>query len=137
MFNALINLTVTDEHLHKLYAVFPETIVTGALDLLDRENVIKYTIPGSYPQYQVIGSSDIYSVLLDISISMTPFFCSFAYAVLSSGSHMMCKHILAARLANKLALFIERPMTPDDLQAMMLRQFNLDEPAPHASAMVA
>ncbi|KAF5380577.1 hypothetical protein D9615_004651 [Tricholomella constricta] len=126
------NEELTDELIHKLHSVFPETIVTGALDLIDRENVIKYIIPHSYPQYQVLGSTDIYTVLLDMTISTTPFFCScpaFAYAVLSSGSHMMCKHVLAARLANKLSLFIARPMTPEDLQAMMVRQFKLHEPA--------
>lgn len=36
----------------------------------------------------------------------------------------MCKHILATRLANKLSLFMERPMTRDDLQSMMVRQFS-------------
>ncbi|KAG5639119.1 hypothetical protein H0H81_006708 [Sphagnurus paluster] len=132
--NAIIdsieNQDLSDEHIIKLNSVFPETIVVGALDLLDRENVIKYTTPYCYPQYQVIGSTDIYTVLLNITISPTPFYCScpaFSYCVLLSGSHMMCKHILAARLADKLSLFIERPMKPEDVEAMFVRQFPLND----------
>ncbi|GLB37682.1 putative SWIM zinc finger [Lyophyllum shimeji] len=117
---------LTDQVIQQLLSIFPESVVTGALDILDRESVIKYTTPCTYPQYEVLGTSDIYTVFLDMTLSAMPFYCScpaFSYAVLSSGSHMMCKHVLAARLANKLALFSERPMAPEHLEAMMVRHF--------------
>ncbi|RDB25134.1 Zinc finger SWIM domain-containing protein 7 [Hypsizygus marmoreus] len=124
------NNELTDDIIQKLYSVFPESVVLGALDLIDRENVIKYTTPYSYPQYEVMGSKETHQVFLDMEVSPLPFYCScpaFAYAVLSSGSHMMCKHILASRLANKLSLFIERPMLPEELESMMLRQYGYVE----------
>ncbi|KNZ75047.1 Zinc finger SWIM domain-containing protein 7, partial [Termitomyces sp. J132] len=120
--------SVSDQDILKLHAVVPETIVTGAFNLLDHANVIKYSNPLTYPRYEVLGSTDIYTVFLDMTVSPIPFYCScpaFSYAVLSSGSHMMCKHVLATRLANKLGLCIERPMTLEDLQSMMMRQFQL------------
>lgn len=44
-----------------------------------------------------------------------------------------CKHVLAARLADELKLFIERPMSADDVQAMMLEQYsNVDYDTPMA-----
>ncbi|KAF8222940.1 hypothetical protein L208DRAFT_1319640 [Tricholoma matsutake] len=119
--------TLPDELLRRLHCILPENIILAALDIIDCEGVIKYIIPQGYPQYEVLGSTATYSVFLDMALAPMPFYCTcpaFSYVVLSSRLHIMCKHILATRLANKLSLFMERPMTRDDLQSMMVRQFS-------------
>lgn len=118
--------TPSEELVRKLHCIIPENVILAALDLIDCECVIKYTSPQGYPQYEVLGSTATYSVFLDMALAPMPIYCTcpaFSYVVLGSKSHIMCKHILATRLANKLSLVIERPMTPDDLQLMMARQF--------------
>jgi len=118
--------TLSADLLSKFHCILPESLVLAALDLIDCESVIKCMTPQGYPQYEVLGSTASYNVFLDMAMSPTPFYCTcpaFAYAVLHSRSHLMCKHVLATRLANKLLLFVERPLTREDLQSMVACHF--------------
>ncbi|KAH9951551.1 hypothetical protein B0H21DRAFT_180561 [Amylocystis lapponica] len=117
-----------EDSLEKLRFFFPDTLVLAALDLIDHDNVIKYTTPWGRSQYEVLGTTANYSVFLALgtpSHSLSYCTCpAFAYSVLLSESHLMCKHVLATLLAQRLSRCVERPMTQDELAAFVLRQYN-------------
>ncbi|TFK44251.1 hypothetical protein BDQ12DRAFT_730330 [Crucibulum laeve] len=121
---------LTDDSLMSLHAIFPENLLLSALDLVDRSNIIKYAAPWGYTEYEVLGSSDTYTVMLDLFLAEIPFYCScpsFAIAVLKEKTHVMCKHILAARLACRLSRCIERTVGPVELEALFKRQFSMED----------
>lgn len=119
---------LSDETIQRLRSLFPDTLVLAALDLVDRESVIKYTTPWGRSHYEVLGSTATYTVFPQISPSLTPAmsaYCTcpaFTYAVLISESHMMCKHVLATRLAEQMARCLVRPVSKDDLASIIVRQ---------------
>jgi len=115
--------------LEKLRFFFPDTLVLAALDLIDRENVIKYTMPWGRSQYEVLGSTANYTVFPTLFPpgSQPLSYCTcpaFAYSVLLSETHLMCKHVLATLLAQRLSRCIERPMSQDELAAFVLRKYS-------------
>jgi hypothetical protein len=105
--------------------------------------VIKYTTPWGHTEYEIIGSNGTYLVLLDVSTTGYPYFCScpaFIHYVLQQKNHVMvylsfllfrssyskyyqCKHILATRLANRLSVSVQRQMGPDDLVSLYTRYY--------------
>jgi len=117
-----------DEAVQKLRSLFPDTLILAALDLVDRDSVIKYTSPWGRSHYEVLGSTATYVVFPRLSPSPTPAisaYCTcpaFTYAVLISDSHMMCKHILATRLAEQMTQCLMRPISKDDLASIIVRQ---------------
>ncbi|KAJ7725871.1 hypothetical protein DFH07DRAFT_853726 [Mycena maculata] len=118
--------SLTSEHTFlNLQAVFPRNLVIAALDLIDHENVL--TCKGlALGQYQVLGSTSTYHVFLDIP-GPTSTYCTcpaFAYLVLSSETYLMCKHVLAARLAHRMGRCIERPVDTDQLSQMITQEYN-------------
>ncbi|EAU91724.1 hypothetical protein CC1G_04492 [Coprinopsis cinerea okayama7 len=130
VFNILDSLetdTLTDESYAKLGALFPETLVVAALDLVDRGNVLKLIFPWNKnkTEYQVLGTTATYLVHLDLPAEI-PFYCScpaFSYSVLSTGTHIMCKHLLATLIARHLDACVERPITADELVESLTKEF--------------
>ena len=158
----------------KLQIIFPENLIIAALDLIDRGSgklplyifhgwevfnctffsVIRRITPWGHTEYQVLGSTATYTILLDLDAApRVPYSCtcpSFIYSVLLSETHIMvcfqnnlqyffcffkyahflisqCKHLLAAFLARNLSLSIERPTDLDDLTTLYNMQFALAE----------
>ncbi|TFY66269.1 hypothetical protein EVG20_g4822 [Dentipellis fragilis] len=118
--------TLTDEDIDKLGFFFPSTLVVGALDLIDRDCVIKYNTLWGRSHYQVLGSMGTYVVFPSLAQSPSmPSFCdcpAFSYTVLLSHTHLMCKHVLAARVAERLRRCVERSIGPDELGSLLSRQ---------------
>ncbi|KAI0074692.1 hypothetical protein K474DRAFT_1601077 [Panus rudis PR-1116 ss-1] len=72
--------------------------------------VIKIGTRWGHAQYQVLGSTATYSVFPGEGI--TPAYCTcpaFAYSVMLSKSEIMCKHLLATKVALRLSRQLERP----------------------------
>ncbi|KZP22377.1 hypothetical protein FIBSPDRAFT_487232 [Athelia psychrophila] len=117
-----------DDHaIQRLKSVFPDTLILGALDLIDRDSVITYTTPWGRTHYEVLGSTATYTVLPQLSATnpSSRAYCScpsFTYAVLISETFVLCKHVLAIRLAEQLGKCPTRPASKDDLVALVLRQ---------------
>jgi len=122
---------LSNDSLMKLQTIFPENLIISALDLIDRGSVIHHITPWNHTEYEVLGSTATYTILLDLDASpRVPYSCtcpSFIYAVLLSETHIMCKHLLATFLARKLSLCIERPTDLDHLSALYNSHFTLAE----------
>jgi len=121
---------LSDEAVEDLQTLLPENLVLAALDLVDREKVIQYITPWGTKIYQVLGSTATYSVCVDMTVAPIPYYCTcpaFAYAVLLSETHAMCKHVLATCVARRLSQCLDRPVGPDDLYHLLSRQFGSEE----------
>ncbi|KAI0746022.1 hypothetical protein C8Q76DRAFT_607010, partial [Earliella scabrosa] len=119
-----------DDSLEKLRFFFPETLLLGALDLIDRDNgehLIEYKTPWGRPQYEVLGSTATYAVFpgLPSAGGHALAYCTcpaYAYSVLLSETQIMCKHVLATILAQRLLRCIERPVNVDELASLIAKQ---------------
>jgi len=118
-----------EEGLEKLRFLFSDTLLFAALDLIDRESVIKYKTPWGGMQYEVHGSTANYSVFPELPgpspDKKSSVYCTcpaFAYSVLLSRTQIMCKHLLATLLAERLAKCTERSIQPNDIAALAIRQ---------------
>ncbi|KAI0355708.1 hypothetical protein OH77DRAFT_1454232 [Trametes cingulata] len=119
-----------DDTLEKLRFFFPETLLLGALDLIDRDSVIVYKTPWGRAQYEVLGSTATYAVFpgLPSAKGHALAYCTcpaYAYSVLLSETQLMCKHVLATLLARRLERCIERPINADELASVIARQCSL------------
>jgi len=117
--------TVTDYQLLNLQAIFPRSLVLAALDLIDRQNVLKCIGPARH-HFEVLGSTATYRVFLDLPGPISAY-CTcpaFAYLVLSSESYIMCKHVLAARVAAQMARCVERPVCEEELVLMIAEEYS-------------
>ncbi|TFK89091.1 hypothetical protein K466DRAFT_598082 [Polyporus arcularius HHB13444] len=116
-----------DDSIEKLRFFFPETLLLAALDLIDRDSVIMYKTSWGRPQYEVLGSTATYAVFPGL---LSPggyklAYCTcpaYAYSVLLSETQIMCKHVLATLLAQRLSRCIERPVSADELASILERQ---------------
>ncbi|KAJ6586873.1 hypothetical protein DFH09DRAFT_236751 [Mycena vulgaris] len=131
---------LTDHSLLDLQSVFPRTLVIAALDLIDRGNggdlstlplklltipVLKCIGPARQ-HYEVLGSTATYRVFLNLPAPISAY-CTcpaFAYLVLSSESYLMCKHVLAARLAEQMARCTDRPVNEEELGIMLTQEYS-------------
>ncbi|PPQ63688.1 hypothetical protein CVT24_004573 [Panaeolus cyanescens] len=90
--------TLSNETLSKLHSICPEKLILAALDIIDRGNVIRYVTPWGHEEYQVLGASGNYSVLLDLTASPTvPLTCTcpaFVYSVLLAQTHLLVCHLV-------------------------------------------
>ncbi|KAH9892791.1 hypothetical protein C8Q73DRAFT_73117 [Cubamyces lactineus] len=119
-----------DDSVEKLRFFFPETLLLGALDLIDRDSVIVYRPPWGRPQYEVLGSTSSYSVFPGLPSPKGPAlaYCTcpaYTYSVLLSETQLMCKHVLATILARRLGRCVERPISADELASVIARQCNI------------
>ncbi|KAG2150570.1 hypothetical protein DEU56DRAFT_35792 [Suillus clintonianus] len=109
-----------EEGIEMLRAVLPDAMIVAALDIIDREGVMKYKTSWGRHHYEVLGTTSTYTVFphLDAGSAAVSSYCtcpSFAYAVLISENHLMCKHVLAVCLADRLSRCVVRPIEDDDL----------------------
>ncbi|KAI0665935.1 hypothetical protein C8Q78DRAFT_985587 [Trametes maxima] len=119
-----------DDSLEKLRFFFPETLLLGALDLIDRDSVIAYKTSWGRTQYEVLGSTATYAVFpgLPSPNGHALAYCTcpaYAYSVLLSKTQLMCKHVLATLLACRLERCAERNITADELASVIARQCTL------------
>ncbi|KAG2119638.1 uncharacterized protein F5147DRAFT_119213 [Suillus discolor] len=103
-----------------LRALLPDTMIIAALDIIDREGVVKYKTSWGRHHYEVMGTTSTYTVFphLDVASTAVSSYCtcpSFAFAVLISENHLMCKHVLAVCLADRWSRCVVRPIEDDDL----------------------
>ncbi|KAI0066132.1 hypothetical protein BV25DRAFT_1504144 [Artomyces pyxidatus] len=117
---------VSEEAVQRLSFFFPRSLLLAALDLIDRACVVKYVSPWGRPYFQVIGSTGTYTVFPQLPLSSrAPAFCScpaFSYSVLITDSQLMCKHVLATCLAERLARCVERQVSSNDFVSLLARQ---------------
>ncbi|KAK0485729.1 hypothetical protein IW261DRAFT_744146 [Armillaria novae-zelandiae] len=117
---------VTDEALHRLQAVFPDSLILAALDIIDRENVIKYETISGHVHYEVAGSTGTHTVNIGLSLGPASSFCScpaHVYSVLLSKTHLMCKHVLAVRLAERIRMCNRRAMGQEELAVALQHRY--------------
>ncbi|KIL65841.1 hypothetical protein M378DRAFT_439381 [Amanita muscaria Koide BX008] len=121
---------LSDDTIGELQFFLPENLILAALDLVDHEKVIQYITPWGSRFYQVLGSNATYSVYIDMVIAPISYYCTcpaFAYAVLLSETHAMCKHVLATWISRRLSRCLDRPVTSDDLLHVLSRQLGPEE----------
>ncbi|KAJ7680273.1 hypothetical protein DFH06DRAFT_973881, partial [Mycena polygramma] len=114
---------VTDQSLLILQSVFPRSLVLASLDLIDRGNVLKCLGPARH-HYNILGSTATYQVFINMPGPITAY-CTcpaFAYLVLSSESYTMCKHVLAAHLAERMGRCVDQPVNSDQLASIFLSE---------------
>ncbi|KAK0461334.1 uncharacterized protein EV420DRAFT_194559 [Desarmillaria tabescens] len=117
---------VTDDALHRLQAVFPDSLILAALDIIDRENIVKYEVNSGHIYYEVAGSTGTHTVNIGLNLGPTSSFCTcpaYIYAVLLSKTHLMCKHVLAVRLAERIRACVSRPMGQEELAVTLQHQY--------------
>ncbi|GHJ85666.1 hypothetical protein NliqN6_2068 [Naganishia liquefaciens] len=93
-----------DAVLLKLYHVFG-TMLASALQLVDKGSVARISLPGNRHIYQVSSTSGAPYTVLPASLAEGRPYCpcvAFMQSVLLASEQLMCKHILAARLAMAL-----------------------------------
>ncbi|KAN0106969.1 hypothetical protein V8E52_010637 [Russula decolorans] len=118
----------SDEAVEKLGTLFSEQLLLAALDLIDRDCVIKYVSPWGRSHFSVLGMTGPYTVFPNLHQSCSiPFFCTcpaFSYAVLISHSQITCKHVLATLIALRLSKCVVREMNKDEFVALLTRQIS-------------
>ncbi|KZT57716.1 hypothetical protein CALCODRAFT_495747 [Calocera cornea HHB12733] len=114
---------LSEQQIHSLHLVFQNTLV-AALDALDKGRVIKLVTPYGRHFYRVYGGKEakdkykyVYTVHPQLMSTFPPSCTcpSFAYSVLLSDTHLMCKHVLAVRLGERLNKCIIQPASDDDI----------------------
>ncbi|KAN0135400.1 hypothetical protein V8E53_006679 [Lactarius tabidus] len=117
---------LSDETVEKLGVLFSDQLLLAALDLIDRDCVIKYISPWGRHHFSVTGMTDSYTVFPTLHRSCSiPHFCTcpaFAYAVLISQSQLTCKHVLATLIADRLSKCVKREMGKDEFVSLLARQ---------------
>ncbi|KAJ7188325.1 hypothetical protein C8R46DRAFT_877744, partial [Mycena filopes] len=116
---------VTDHALLNLQSALPRTLVLAALDLIDRGNVLKCIGPTRY-HFNVLGSTATYKVFLDMP-GPIPTYCTcpaFSFLVLSAESYLMCKHVLAARIAQQMGRCVDQPLNSDELASVIMQEYS-------------
>ncbi|KAJ7497246.1 hypothetical protein FB451DRAFT_1210594 [Mycena latifolia] len=116
---------LTEHSLLTLQSIMPRNLVLAALDLIDHENVLKCIGPARQ-HYEVLGSTATYRVFLNLPGPVSAY-CTcpaFMYFVLSSESYLMCKHVLAARLAAQMARCVDRPVSEEELAGMITQEYS-------------
>ncbi|XP_061197028.1 zinc finger SWIM domain-containing protein 7-like [Saccostrea echinata] len=92
---------LSDELLSALNFVFQAPLLP-ALDIIDHRNVTTISCPSGRKVYQVLGTSGTpYICLLSSTYCSCP---AYRYSVLLKDDHIMCKHVLAIKLAEAMNL---------------------------------
>ncbi|KAF9645279.1 hypothetical protein BDM02DRAFT_3120507 [Thelephora ganbajun] len=115
-----------EDFLKQLRFFFPDALVLAALDIIDRDGVIKYMSPLQRIQYQVVGTKRNCYVFPGLPVwtdsGVNRYFCdcpAFTLSVLSAESNLMCKHLLATYLADKLGRAVERKLGFEEWAALI------------------
>ncbi|KAH8119556.1 hypothetical protein DFH11DRAFT_1849314 [Phellopilus nigrolimitatus] len=113
---------LSEDSIQKLRHFFPDNLLLAALDLIDRERVMRLKTQWGRSFYEVHGSTSAYTVQPDLPSHM-PAYCScpsFAFSVLLSEDQLMCKHLLAVKLAQRLNKCVERNITDEGIPSTQL-----------------
>ncbi|KLO19454.1 hypothetical protein SCHPADRAFT_818009 [Schizopora paradoxa] len=120
-------MPVLEDDLQKLRQFFPYNLLLAALDLVDRDRVTEYQTTWGRSFYDVYGSTSNYAVTLDV-IPDQPNFCtcpSYAFSVLISEENIMCKHILAVKIAKRLERCVTRRIAEDGFAGLASKIYPL------------
>lgn len=114
-----VDIDNLEDGVDKLRSLFPDATLLAALDLVDRDSVMRYKTTWGRYHYEVRGSTSTYTVFPRLGFS-APASCyctcpAFAFTVLMSNSHLMCKHVLAVCLAEQLSKCVEFSLSDEDL----------------------
>ncbi|EKM56134.1 uncharacterized protein PHACADRAFT_209630 [Phanerochaete carnosa HHB-10118-sp] len=117
---------IDEDYLERLRFFFDDNLLLAALDLVDRDSVVKFNTSWGHTRYQVLGTTTTYSVFPGQTIGSRriPSYCtcaSFAFSVLVTDAQYMCKHLLAVVLALRLDRCLERTANPDDIAQICAR----------------
>lgn len=105
--------------LSALNCVFGKPLL-AALDLVDKEAVVKYTSPSGKVVYQVKNSAGK-TYTCPVSLQFCPCL-SFAYGVLKRSELITCKHILAIHLCKAMNKCQNEEMTEEQLSTVLYEQ---------------
>lgn len=115
-----------DAALQGLRHLFPDTLIQGALTLIDNEYVICYVLDNGRIQYIVRGSSaSSYTCHPGLGQRKAPL-CScyaFIHSVLSTRTYLLCKHVLAVRIAIKMDRLTKIAVSEDLFANILHSQF--------------
>ncbi|GAA6002884.1 uncharacterized protein JCM10292_001355 [Rhodotorula paludigena] len=102
---AHLSVPLSDDHLRSLALVVGPTMLVDALDLVDKDQVARITPPSGRPIYQVASSSGgpPYTLFPNLDGGGHCPCPAFSYGVVAQGNQVICKHLLACRLADVLA----------------------------------
>ncbi|XP_048582076.1 zinc finger SWIM domain-containing protein 7 isoform X3 [Nematostella vectensis] len=116
-----------------LYFVFHEPVLHG-LDLVDRRSITKLVSPSGRTIYQVImrcltvvsilkvigSAGQMYTCLLSSDYCTCP---SYTYTVLVKMDSILCKHLLAAHLAEALGNIKEKRVLDHEVMTFTTQDF--------------
>ncbi|KAG1894503.1 uncharacterized protein F5891DRAFT_961460, partial [Suillus fuscotomentosus] len=93
-----------EEGIEMLRTLLPDTMIIAALDIIDREGVVKYKTSWGRHHYEVMGTTSTYTVFphLDVASTAVSSYCtcpSFAFAVLISENHLMVRTYISMVIA--------------------------------------
>ncbi|KIK67135.1 hypothetical protein GYMLUDRAFT_37175 [Collybiopsis luxurians FD-317 M1] len=117
-----------EDSLSKLHAIFPDSLILAALDLIDLRKVTKNSTPWGFTEYEVLGSRATHIVCIGLSQSLGTSYCTcpaFNLSVLEIGQSLTCKHILAVRLAVRLNLCVKQEISLNYLATSVSQRFPL------------
>ncbi|KAJ3857518.1 hypothetical protein EV368DRAFT_30172, partial [Lentinula lateritia] len=118
-----------EESLHKLHDVFPDSLILAALDLIDQRKglcfrqtcmrtSLLFVTSWGFVEYEVLSSTATHIVYVGLSKTLMSSYCTcpaFNFTVLETGQSLMCKHVLATRLAIRLGLCVRQQISLDYL----------------------
>ncbi|PAV19041.1 zinc finger SWIM domain-containing 7 [Pyrrhoderma noxium] len=110
---------LSDEDIQKLQHVTSDNTLRAALDIIDHESVIHLKTYWGREYYEVHGSTSTYAIYIDLP-SYMPVYCTcpaFSFSVLSSEDTIVCKHILAVKVALRLGRCRTRNVKEQDIAA--------------------
>jgi len=125
VFNSVAANGVTDENAQTLRAIFEDDLLLAALDLVDNKCVLKYTTPWERTFYWIQSTADP-STATHVNFlgehSMISWSCecpAFVKHMLLEDDILMCKHILATILAEKMKRTVELDANGSDLVQLL------------------
>jgi len=116
----------TEDSLHKLQNIFPDAILLAALDLIDQRKVTESSTPWGFTEYEIMGSNATHFVSIGLPRNLRGSYCTcpaFNFVVLETGQSLMCKHILATRLAVRLDLCVKQQVSLDYLATVASQRY--------------
>nr|XP_022335427.1 zinc finger SWIM domain-containing protein 7-like [Crassostrea virginica] len=107
---------VSDEILSALNFVFKAPLLP-ALVIVDHRDVTTITCPSGRKIHQVVGSSGTPYICLPSS-----YYCScpsYRYSVLLRDEHLMCKHVIAMKLAVGMGVSKQQEVTDQEMTTLL------------------
>ncbi|KAJ3984731.1 hypothetical protein F5890DRAFT_1265903 [Lentinula detonsa] len=140
---------LTEESLQRLHDLFPDVLILAALDLIDQRKgvrslgtmnlgarsvlvltrsfaVTESSTPWGFVEYEVLGSTATHIVHIGLSNTLMSSYCTcpaFNFTVLETGKSLMCKHVLATRLAVRLGLCVKQQISLDYLATSISQRY--------------